>query len=1372
MITKFEKRVLAFLLAGLLCVPVTAVPSVTANAEEAESTAQQDDQQPIEEDVQTSTSETQEGAKEQQLTTGNQENGSSGGEAGNDLSDGAFVPIEEEQDETQLDGEQDVNENKETQTENLQEEEEEKKAAAQKTAANNLSDEELEEVTLGENGEPVRMTTEISGSEEAVRYLFQPKESGSYYIDLLGTGSFVVYEKVNDDYGSYEEYIDSATSYEDEYGSAVFELEAGTTYYIDIRYDYSGTAGMVEWKLGQPLDITSGSYEAVISEPGGRVHYRLIYGESDIYYFNIIDNNNAAHYYLNYGDYGSLSSFYSHEKFNKNDICYIDIFFYGDLSATGNVSWEVAEMEVQPAIEGNVIQAPQETGAKGCVYSFIPQTSGKYRIICDSASVYDESWFWIGNDVVDLEAGKTYYLVLQFWNDEFEWSVNKSEEIEIQENEAIYTEEGTYDYYKFVPEESGYYAVSEDDAELYDSDWNRIYDDRWQLSEGETYYIVINADSNIQWSIERSEEILIQEGETVHTKKGEIDYYKFIPVESGIYYLSSYSPQLYDSEWNSMYGRNHELTAGSTYYITVSSYSDVDWSISKLEEVEIIAGNTYRILTEDSVYFKFVPNESCQYLIPYRLDVYDSEWNQIWNTNLEAGETYYLMVDSNENFYFEIEKAEESAAVETVKVEAGGSYITPNDTTVQYTFTPEEDGRYHFWSDETAYIKVGENSRTYGFDYWGDFTAGQEYPVSISFPSSADWDVTWHIGKASTLTIVDGTDYTSSLVQSLEYVYVPEKTGYYLISSDDIGECAVYDSERNDLTSYSDDIYDYIDEDGFGAVVYMEKRQEYYIHIIPGEEEATWQINPLETEGDYVYRALTDNTVEILSYQGSEASVEIPALIDGKNVVSIGYGAFRENFELENVTIPSKVTELQYGAFYHCANLLNVTMEEGSELQSIGNMAFDQCTELSDINLPDTVQKIESRAFYCCINLESINLGPQLQEIGNYAFYYDSGLKEIALPDSLTILGDYVFGVCTSLEKVTLGKGLKGIEAGTFSNCQSLAEIQIPENIIYIADSALRDTALARVDIPSTVTSVGNSAFAYCSKLQEVNIGSNVTYIADGVFSGCDLRELTINGEVESIGDSAFFNNKNLESIEIPSSVTRIEYRAFSGCNSLLEIEIPDSVEAIAGFAFDSTNNNANTAWYDKQEDGVVYAGKVLYKYKGTAPEGTTITIDDGTKGIAGYAFYWQYNLKEIQLPNTVTNIGDYAFYGCESMTEIHIPQSVTEIGKQALGYLDSSGIKVPGFTIYGVAGSAAQVYAEENGFTFLEVEPEYTLGDVDASGKVDIADLRMVLRSVCGKVTLTSEQKLAADVEKDNTVDIQDLRKLLRFVCGKIDEL
>ena len=41
MITKFEKRIIAFLLAALMCSPVTAFSAVTVNAEETQETVQQ-----------------------------------------------------------------------------------------------------------------------------------------------------------------------------------------------------------------------------------------------------------------------------------------------------------------------------------------------------------------------------------------------------------------------------------------------------------------------------------------------------------------------------------------------------------------------------------------------------------------------------------------------------------------------------------------------------------------------------------------------------------------------------------------------------------------------------------------------------------------------------------------------------------------------------------------------------------------------------------------------------------------------------------------------------------------------------------------------------------------------------------------------------------------------------------------------------------------------------------------------------------------------------------------------------------------------------------------------------------------------------------
>lgn len=71
-----------------------------------------------------------------------------------------------------------------------------------------------------------------------------------------------------------------------------------------------------------------------------------------------------------------------------------------------------------------------------------------------------------------------------------------------------------------------------------------------------------------------------------------------------------------------------------------------------------------------------------------------------------------------------------------------------------------------------------------------------------------------------------------------------------------------------------------------------------------------------------------------------------------------------------------------------------------------------------------------------------------------------------------------------------------------------------------------------------------------------------------------------------------------------------------------------------------------------------------------------------------------------------------------------------------------------------------------------LPVKESLIKGDVTGDGTVNIDDLRMVLRAICGKVSLADQQKSAADVESDNDVNIADLRKILRYTCGKIERL
>ena len=306
----------------------------------------------------------------------------------------------------------------------------------------------------------------------------------------------------------------------------------------------------------------------------------------------------------------------------------------------------------------------------------------------------------------------------------------------------------------------------------------------------------------------------------------------------------------------------------------------------------------------------------------------------------------------------------------------------------------------------------------------------------------------------------------------------------------------------------------------------------------------------------------------------------------------------------------------------------------------------------AQVRIPEKIEdkpvtKIDSAAFSGCESLTSVDIPDTVTEIGDQVFLNCTSLTDINASSDNPLYSSQD-GVLFNKDKTTLICYPAGKENTSYS---------IPNSVTYISDYSFSNcTSLTSIDIPNSVTEIGYKAFGYCNNLKSVTIPSCVTIIDNYAFDGCEsLTSIDIPDSVTKIGEYAFDYCKSLTSVDIPNSVTEIGEYAFCYCKSLTSIEIPDSVTKIG--------------------------------------EG---------------AFFYCDSLKSITIPNSVTTIGKYAFQFCTGLTSVTIPASVTEIGDYAFGYTykyinyNNNYNKISCFTIYGKAGSAAEAYANDNGFKFV----------------------------------------------------------------------
>lgn len=210
---------------------------------------------------------------------------------------------------------------------------------------------------------------------------------------------------------------------------------------------------------------------------------------------------------------------------------------------------------------------------------------------------------------------------------------------------------------------------------------------------------------------------------------------------------------------------------------------------------------------------------------------------------------------------------------------------------------------------------------------------------------------------------------------------------------------------------------------------------------------------------------------------------------------------------------------------------------------------------------------------------------------------------------------------------------------------------------------------------------VAQAQFTYATNSNQITITGDTNIPVNGVV--VIPSTILVNGvslPVTGIGDYAFLRYNSLISVEIPDSVTSIGNQAFWRCGNLTSVVMGNCITSIGDNAFErcinlssitipnSVTNLGNTAFYGCGLSNAIIGNRVpnigVDEFSGNLF--SSITIPNSVTNIGDYAFFDCTSLSSVIIPNSVINIGNYAFWMDSSLTSITIPNSLTNIGNEA----------------------------------------------------------------------------------------------------------
>ncbi len=421
-----------------------------------------------------------------------------------------------------------------------------------------------------------------------------------------------------------------------------------------------------------------------------------------------------------------------------------------------------------------------------------------------------------------------------------------------------------------------------------------------------------------------------------------------------------------------------------------------------------------------------------------------------------------------------------------------------------------------------------------------------------------------------------------------------------------------------------------------------------FINTVPGTKEMTVFYRNMSVNFVLEVRDIALSNI-MLDVQNAKTEYKTGEMLDisGVSVYAVGADGTSEKINggfnisgFDNQSSGTKTVTITYGDFsasYEvnviCGGVfgenLNWILEDGTlTISGTGSMGwFNNAYEVPWYNFHSEI--------------ENVVIAEGVTNIGQFAFYGCENLKNITIADTVTAIGSNVFCECYALKEIVIPAGVSEIDTGTFWACDNLMAIRVAEDNPYYSSDAYgvlynkNKSTLVKAPsgitgsyvVPEGVTCIYWYAFHNCQKLTEVTIANSVTKIEGDAFANC-------------IG---------LTSVTIPENVSEIGETAFNGCSSMTAFYV----------------DNAN-AYFSSNNDGVLFDKNKTVLL--TVPKGLSgsFEVPAGVLQIAGNAFADCYQLTDVIISNSVTEIEYRAFSSCRNLHSVTIPNGVTTINTAA----------------------------------------------------------------------------------------------------------